>query len=434
MKFFSLFVLIFVWTSTLCAQDTTIETFNLDQLLKSAVFKADKIKYKYEDNNLAKAYSDIARAVLFPKLTTQAAYSRFWKEMQDQPKWVGSWNISLSQSFTLNGKEFIYYRISEYNRKQTFYDLWRLTETYLFEIVQAYYMVLKAQKVIEISEANVLRLIRHQKAVADRLSVNEVAKTALYRAKAELSDAQTENKRAINAHRIAMASLARMVCIPNTFEIQPPETIVPKKNNLAQWVKQGLDNRSEIMKLNIANQMAKDQVAVAKGEYWPTISFQASYYDSEDNTPDDPEYNISGVVTLDYAFFDGGIRAAKVAEAKIEKKRMHFLIQDMTRDIALEIETAYLELNTQISLLQSLKDQLTYAEENFEAVANQFKFGMATSVDVMDANTLLVTSERKLAEVSYDIQLAQIKMDYVSGVFLKDLAQRTQLSYEDFGR
>jgi len=46
----------------------------------------------------------------------------------------------------------------------------------------------------------------------------KVAKTALYRAKAALADAQTKNKRAINANRIARATLVRMVCIPKTFE------------------------------------------------------------------------------------------------------------------------------------------------------------------------------------------------------------------------
>jgi outer membrane protein len=429
----SLLVLVFFWAMHLCANDSTIIQYNLDEILKKAINKADQIKYKYEEINLAKAYSDIARAVLLPKLSSQASYSRFWKEMLDQPKWMGSWGINISQSFTLNGKEFIYYRISEYNRKQTYYDLYRLTETYLFQIVEAYYSVLKTQKSIEISEANVQRLTRHQQAVADRLSVNEVAKTALYRAKAELSDAQTENKRAVNANRIARATLARMVCIPNIFEIVTPEPSPVSKTSLEIWIKQGLENRAEIKKLDVADQIARDRIKVAKGAYWPSVSFEGQYYDSEDSSPEDPDNNITGSVTLNYSFFDGGIRSAEVAQARIEKKQMRFIIQDTTRNIALEIETAFLERNTLLSLLASLKDQLTFSKENYEAVTSQFMFGMATSVDVMDANTLLLTSERKLSEVLYDIQFAQIKMDYVSGVFLRDFAKRSQITVDDFG-
>ena len=434
MKPTTLFFLVFFWTVSICAEDSNINQYNLDELLKKAVYKADQIKYKYEEINLAQIYSDIARAALLPKLSSQTAYSRFWKEMLDQPKWVGTWGVNISQSFTLNGKEFIYYRISEFNRKQTFYELYRLTETYLFEIVNAYYTVLKTQKSIEITEANVRRLTRHQQAVADRLSVNDVAKTALYRAKAELSDAQTENKRAINANRIARATLARTVCIPNTFEIVTPEPSPVSKTSLEEWIKQGLKNRAEMKKLEIADQMAKDRIKVAKGAYWPSVSIEGRYYDSEDSTPEDPDYNVSGSVTLNYSFFDGGIRSAEVAEARIEKRQMRFLIQDTTRNIALEIETAFLEQNTLLSLLASLQDQLTFARENFEAVTSQFRFGMANSVDVMDANTLLLTSERKLSEVLYDIQFAQIKMDYVSGVFLKGFAERSSLKVDDFGK
>jgi len=431
MKSKALFIILYFWTALLYADDLGNQ-YNLDQLLKKAVYQADQIKYKYEEINLARIYSDIARAALLPQLNSQAVYSRFWKELVEQPKWVGTWAVSISQSFTLNGKEFIYYRISELNRKKTFYDLYRLTETYLFGIVDAYYTVLKTQKSIEITNANVRRLIRHQQAVADRLSVNEVAKTALYRAKAELSDAQTENKRAINANRIASATLARMVCIPNTFELAAPESKSVTKTSLEKWIKQGLENRAELKQLEIANQMAGDRIKVAKGAYWPSVSIEGQYYDSEDSSPEDPDDNISGTVTLNYSFFDGGIRSAEVSEARIEKKKMRYIIQDTTRNIALEIETAYLEQNTQLSLLESLKDQLNYSRENFEAVTSQFNFGMATSVDVMDANTLLLTSEQKLSEVLYDIQLAQIKLDYVSGVFLRDFAARSHLSVDSF--
>lgn len=424
-------------TATLFAKDqginTKISQYDLYSLLKKAALNADKVKHKFEENNLAIAYRDIARSALFPQFSTYASYARFWKETHEQSKWVSAWGAKITQSFTLNGKEFIYYRISEYNRKKTFYELWRLTETYLFEVVRAYYTVLKAQKAIEITEANVKRLVRHEEAVADRLKVNEVSKTALFRAKAELSDARTENTRARNEKRIARAFLARMVCIPNTFEIQEPENISVPSMSLDTWVKQGLENRAEMVALNITDQMASDQISVAKGEYWPTISLEGHYYDTEDDDPENPDYNISGILSLNYYFFDGGRRKAELTQAKIEKKRLRFLIQDTSRDIALEIETAFLELNTHLSMLEALKDQLKYSEENYEAVSNQFKFGLANSVDVMDANTLLNTSERKLADARYNIQLATQKMDYESGIFLKDFVKRTNLKYEDLG-
>jgi len=428
------FCLILFQAVCIFANDQQMATHDLDYLLKTAALNADKIRYKYEDYNLAKKYSDIARATLYPRLSSYLEYSRFWKESLDQPKWVGGWGLTLSQSMTLNGKELIYYRISQQNEKYTYYELWRRTETYLFEVAHAYYSVLKSQKTIEITDANVRRLNKHQQAVADRLSVNEVAKTALFRAKAELSDAHTENKRASNANRIARASLARMVCIPNTFEIKEPEEKNFKKRSLETWIKQGLDNRAELKSINIQDQMATDQIDVAMGDYWPSLSIEGNYYDSEDNKPYDPDYNISGAVKLNYSFYDGGMRKAEVSKARIEKKRMQYLIQDITRDVSLEIETAFLELNTEISMLQALQDQLTYSQENYTAVTNQFNYGLANSVDVMDANTLLLTSEQQLAEAQYDIQMAQIKMDYVSGVFLKDLVERTQLRVEDLSK
>jgi Outer membrane protein len=81
-------------------------------------------------------------------------------------------------------------------------------------------------------------------------------------------------------------------------------------------------------RLKIAPKMTFSQFTIvlrlAKGAYWPTISFEGQYYDSEDSTPVDPDYNFSGTVSLNYAFFDGGVRSAEVAQTKIEKNRCVF--------------------------------------------------------------------------------------------------------------
>jgi outer membrane protein len=85
------------------------------------------------------------------------------------------------------------------------------------------------------------------------------------------------------------------------------------------------------------------------------------------------------------------------------------------------VEQAYLDVVTARSVLDSLGDQVTFARHNYDAVLKQYQYGIANSVDIMDANTVLVTAERQLSDARYTYQLAILKLSRTQGVFLADL-------------
>jgi len=65
-----------------------------------------------------------------------------------------------------------------------------------------------------------------------------------------------------------------------------------------------------------------------------------------------------------------------------------------------------------------LNDQFTFARENYLAVARQFEFGLSNSLDVLDANALLVSAERKAASAIYNYRLAHLKLKKATGTLL----------------
>jgi outer membrane protein len=70
-------------------------------------------------------------------------------------------------------------------------------------------------------------------------------------------------------------------------------------------------------------------------------------------------------------------------------------------------------------VLEKLQAESAYAADNYNSVSKQFEYGLANSIDVMDANTLLVTSERELANAKYDYQLALLRLKSATGTLLK---------------
>jgi outer membrane protein len=108
-----------------------------------------------------------------------------------------------------------------------------------------------------------------------------------------------------------------------------------------------------------------------------------------------------------------------VKEAEARQRQSELIYEDLKKTINIEVENAYLDLITQREILKSLEDQLTFARDNYNATSKQFEFGLANSIDVMDANTLLVTAERQLAEARLNYQLADLRLKRATGTLLK---------------
>jgi outer membrane protein len=179
--------------------------------------------------------------------------------------------------------------------------------------------------------------------------------------------------------------------------------------------------RADLKSLEIQKKMAEEQVKYAKGAFWPTLS-ASGVYTSSDQSPEtqtlvrDSTY---GMLSLNFPFFEGGLRRADVREARARERQSALAYEDFKKSVGIEVASAYLDIVTQKGTLKYLEDQVVYARDNFNAVAKQFEFGLAQSLDVMDANTLLVTAERNLSEAVYNYQVAILKMKKATGTLLK---------------
>jgi len=433
----SILLLIF-FKINLMAQDVSQgDTYSLFDLYKIALDNSENIKISEENLYISERNKEKAISVLFPRFSTFGNYTRYKEEeiyegAVAQPESSNSWGFKLSQSFTLNGKELIAFRIAEDSIEKNKYELYAVKEEYLFTVASAYYDVLKSMKTKEIAESNMERLEKHRYAVSIRLKLEEVTKTALYRADAELSKSKADVIGAKNMLRLAKAALARIVGLPDLYEIRGPEIptsyqilspLQDDKDKLEAFKKEALENRAELSSLRIAEKMADDMVKISKGSYFPVMSIEGTYSDYEqDSSQGTTGYDSLSIgLNLTFTIYDGGLRNAEIKESLAQKRQARLAIDNISKQIAVEIEQAYLELLTHQSILKSLEDQLEFARENYNAVSKQFKNGLADSLDVMDANTLLVTSQKQLSESQYDFQLAQLKLDRAKGTFLKQI-------------
>lgn len=423
---------IFVFLISLLFHSTHVKAqeYSLEDLYRIALERSETIRLSEEELFISETLQDKAESVLFPTLSAFAGHTRYVDGKRSpagaiQPDHATLWGLRLDQSMSLSGREITAFRIAKENIERSRYDLEAVKEAYLFSVSNGYYNVLRAKSSVEIAKANVDRLTKHRDAAAIRLRVGEVTKVDLLRAEAELSGSISDLVIAENSLKLAKAVLARIVGINGDFTIkettQKKEPI--KDFHFHALKEKALTIRPEIISMKHQKKITEDRIEYAKGAYWPTVSIEGVFMRRHESPSSAFLINesIYGGIRLNFPFFDGGLRRAEVRESESLHRQANLIYEDLKKTIGIEVKDAYLNFQTQKGVLKSLKDRLAFAKDNFNAVSRQYEFGLATSIDVIDANTLLLTSERQLADAAYRYQLSILKLKRVTGTLLENL-------------
>lgn len=411
--------------------------YSLNDLYRIALSGAERIKLSEEDLFIAETGKRKAASVLFPVISAFGSYTEFSESKSAptgasiQPDRSASWGVRLDQSLYLSGREFTAFGIAKDTIVKRRFDLETVQEEYLLLLATRYYDVLKTKKALDIAVSNVERLTKHRDASQVRLRVGEVTKTAVLRAEAELSSAQSERIKTENDLKLAKLVLARTAGIGEHYELResPDDTGYPELQQSdsmpGSLLQRALAERPEIQASELQRKIAEDEVKYARGAYWPRLSLEGVYARKEDRPSSDflNRESIYGGLKLSFPFFEGGLRVAEVREAEARLRQAELIHEDLKKTVAIEVQNAYLDLKTQQGVIASLEEQLVFAKDNYHAVSKQFEHGLVNSIDVMDANTLLVRAERELYNAQYNYRLALLRLRRADGTLLETTAK-----------
>jgi outer membrane protein len=300
---------------------------------------------------------------------------------------------------------------------------------------------LRVKREIEIAAANVQRLTKQRDAAKKRLEVGESIKTDVLRAEAELADAQAELITSENTLKVAYNALAKTVSITEEYDVREPQPGIdyrdPDRGDIALDVLNGectdpvtecltqlaLRERSEVRSLMVQKDIAERRVASARSSYWPDLTLEGVYAKQENEPSRSFELSeqVYGVLRLDFPFYEGGAKKAEVSKAHAALRQTKHNLSDLKRQITNEVEDTYIAAMTAAAVLNTRRAAVKFARENYNLVSKQFQYGLADSVDVIDANTRLVTSEREIVNAEYVYQLALLTLKRVTGILLNSV-------------
>lgn len=408
------------------AQGICEPSYTLKQLCRIANENAETIQIAREQTYIAEQEKERALSVLIPSATLYGSYLNYKNDDYYTPD-VNTFGGKLTQSFTLNGRELIAYDVSKKGIEKANFSEQAIRSDYIFQVAQAYIQAVNLKRLVAVADAEVERLNTYRDSVNEKLTVGSVTKTALFRAQAELSKAKTNQIVAVNNVQNAKAGIVRLTGIEEKFSIASVDikNIENFSVTLEEIKSHALENRYELKEASKDVDIAGRTIAYEKGEYWPRIELEGGYRE-KDSTYDAGTGTQGGYDTeeayiqaqLVFTLYDGGLRRAQVRQAQAKQRQATQSLADEKKAVILEANQSFLEFNTAKSTLTNLADEVKFAEENYDAVQMQFKYGMVDSIDIMDANTLLVDAQRRISNARASFYLSILKIIYTQGNIL----------------
>lgn len=394
--------------------------YTLQEAYDAALRTNENIKIAEE--GVVQAYSrvDQARTYIFPRLTANAGNTWYNKTLPPegddflfQPLEQFHAGLVLTQPLYTGGRTLAAFRTArtllEASRKQ----LTTSQLDMLIHVAEAYFEVLKAGKLVDVSKDFLSRIEQYKK-VTERVASTRRTKaniSDLLRAKTLVSQAAISVMTAQDRLRIARQKLSLLTRLPENAVVEEPREQEQPRENLDRLKTLALENRDDYAGARLSRKAAEENVTIVKGAHHPQIYAEGGvrYQDSHPTLLTDDTIYYGGI-RLQIPIFEGGLMKAEVSEARSKLRQAEYAAELLRRNIETDVYEVYVNLETVTSVLESAKLQYADAKENFDAVTDLFADGLVSSLTVIDAQQALYFAEREFVVAAYDKQVAILRL------------------------
>ncbi|MBP3829206.1 MAG: TolC family protein [Bacteroidaceae bacterium] len=188
-------------------------------------------------------------------------------------------------------------------------------------------------------------------------------------------------------------------------------------------VETALAHRAEIRALDIAAQVKREEVKVARSEYMPNLALTAGYLVSNPNVFNGFEKKFNGMwsagVVLKVPIVTWGDRIYKVRQAKAEAAMAETRVDEVREKITLQVNQNKQKMQeAQRRLSTALRSQ-EQADENLRMANLGMREGVIPVSNVLQAQTAWLSAHSTLVEAAIDVRLADLYLMRALGTLSK---------------
>ncbi len=332
-----------------------------------------------------------------------------------------SYSISvIGTQLIFNGTTYNQIRGTFFQRDSAYFAFRNILDQLIATVKTQFYQVVVNRELIKVQEQSVHLLESQLKDQQNRFEAGTVPRFNVLQAEVALYNQLPLLITAQNNYRISKITLAKTLGLdfqPRRGENPPLEVIgempyFPRTISLVNAIELGKERRPFLKqaRANVLNQL--QQVRAAAGQYLPTITTSGGgeWVSSPTNSSwHDISKGWIATVQGSMPIWDSGAIAGQVIQQRALLSETKITYDDDVRQVELEIQQAYSNLQQNQELIKSQEKNVELADEALRLAKARLDAGAGVQLDVLNAQVQLLTAQttRLQALFGYNSSLAE---------------------------
>ena len=295
------------------------------------------------------------------------------------------------------------------------WDTQGVLQDLLLRVSESYFSTLREAQSVIIQTDNVRNAELQLARARGFYEAGTRARIEVTRALADLANANLALIQARNALARARAGLFVNMGVGREEPAELSEVVVvPPPWEQEEAVNVSTENRPELQAQLARLSAARSNVQQARAQYFPTIAATYNYNWSDQLFPP-ALYSWNAGLSMTVPVFNEPVLGAQVRRAEADQSQAEARLGSLTLTARQAVVEAWLNLREAQERLRTAQFGLAAAEENYRLASERYQVGVGASLDVSDAQRLLVQARSQEVQARYDVQLASLRLYRATG-------------------
>ena len=275
----------------------------------------------------------------------------------------------------------------------------------LMDVATRYFSLRLAEELTLLRETTKRNLEGHLERSKKLEEGGQISKAERLRAEVALAEAQNALEDAMRDQTLARLALASLLHTDTSITATTPVESPEEYRSIEELKAMAREKHPGLRQLRTERKRSKAAVSAARADYFPTVAlFGYKELYTKDLTMLEPEWAVGAKAQWD--LFKGGETHSKVSSAKALDRSLASMEEQTLDNINLLVEKRWREMEHAKSRLVSLQKTRELADEALRSQNKAYEAGLATGLDVVDAELALSRLQVADLKAHYDAVIA----------------------------
>ncbi len=283
----------------------------------------------------------------------------------------------------------------------------------LHDAINAFTNLILAREKLSINSKNLNLLIRQVENDKIRRDRGQITNTDVAQSESSLAGAQAQfamSKSDLLISKLNYENIIGKINDPNKLK-KNSNAIVNIPKTLIEAINLSKQNNPDILIAKLDLEKSEKDISIVESDLKPTasVSLEKSYTDDLSTTIGERDKDILKA-TVSWPFNLGGKNKYKINKNINLTTRKRLLLDHIVRTNETNVASAWSNMEASKSFLNSIKVQLKSSKIANEGIAAEYERGLRTTLDVIQSNSLLLSTQLSLVNSERNYLMAQYNL------------------------